>query len=257
MILGNKLKIVSFDVETTSIIVEAPVWSLYDQNISHKHIKRDWSIICICYKEFGEKTIHSIAITDDEDRKDFLDDYNVIKKFREYLEDVDILIGHNANAFDVKKFNARLAYHRLKPLPKILTIDTLKEARKFAKFTSNRLDYLGIYLGLGNKIVTTPGLWDRVMLEDPRAVKEMVKYCKRDVSLLEDVYIALRPYMRSHPNIASFGTVNCPKCDSDNMQSHKTRITALGLLKKQYQCGDCGSYYTEKSSEKEKSLSKV
>lgn len=249
----SDLKIVSWDIETS--LMQNGSFGLFNQNINYKHIIKDWVILCACWKELGKKKVHSVSIGDEGD---FNDDYNVVKTLRDYLEDVDILIAHNGDKFDLKKFNARLIYHKLPPLPKIVTIDTLKQARNCAKFSSNRLDYLGEFLGVGGKMYNTQGLWIDILLNNSEnSLKQMVKYCKRDVVLLEDVYLALRPYMKSHPNIAEGGSLNCPKCNSKYYTKHKTRITAQGIKKQQYQCKGCGSYFTERASSKEKSLSKV
>lgn len=148
----RKPKIVVWDIETSPI--QAWTWSLYNVNIGHKQIIKDWSIICACWKELGKGKVHYASVLGDPKRfaKDHLDDYHVVKKLREMLEDVDILVAHNGDRFDLKKFNARLAHHGLPPIGHILTVDTLKEARKFAKITTNRLDYLGTYFNVGNKI---------------------------------------------------------------------------------------------------------
>ena len=78
---------------------------------------------------------------------------------------------------------------------KFNSIDTLKMARAGFKFNSNKLDYMGDYLGLGQKIKTEFNLWKDITLKNcPIAMNKMVKYCKRDVTLLEEVYNKLQPY---------------------------------------------------------------
>lgn len=87
-------------------------------------------------------------------------DYDLCKE-REIPVTADDLFHHNGSDFDLKKYNSRLIYHSHGPLPPILCIDRLKEARKIAKFSSNRLDYLGTHLGLRAKIETgSQELWD-------------------------------------------------------------------------------------------------
>lgn len=253
-------KIILFDIETSLMKFEITGFGLGNvpEYLSHKSIVQDWSIICACWKELGKNTVHSTSVSDNPKRlsADPYDDLEVVKRLHKMFLSADILIGHNCDSFDVKKFNARVIYHGLKPIPPIRTVDTLKEARKIAKFTSNRLDYLGQLLGVGGKLETESGLWEKAMKGDLPAIKRMVRYCKRDVRLLEDVYLKLRPHMKSHPNTASSDTLNCPKCDSDRRVKVNNRITASGIRRVQYQCKDCGGYYTERMSLKEKSLSK-
>lgn len=249
-------KIVVWDIETS--LMEVPTFSLWPKYIPHNQIIHDWYLICACWKELGKKKIHSTSVLDDPKRfkKDYRDDYHVVKTIRDMLDDVDILIHHNGDRFDIKKFNSRLIYHDLEPLPKIVSIDTLKVAKNIAKFTSNRLDYLGVHLGVGGKLATTPGLWFEVMKGSDKAVKEMVKYNKVDVQVLEDVYMKLRKYMPSHPNVAQPYTMNCTKCGSGNVHKHKVRVAASGVRRQQYQCQDCGGYFTSRKAEASKPLSK-
>lgn len=250
----KKLKIIVWDIETSPI--EGYFWTLFKPRISHDNIKKDFQILCASYKELGSKKVNSVKVTVDD--KGNLNDYNAVKELRDVLCDADILIHHNGDKFDLKKFNTRLVFHRLPPLPKIITIDTLKHARKEFAFTANRLDYLGSFLGVGNKIKTDFQLWLDVIAGSEKALSRMIKYCEQDVNLLEKVYNIMKPYMKSHPNIASVFTHNCPRCDSPETVIHKTRVMASGLRKTQHQCKGCGSYFTpDNKSLKEQPFSRV
>ena len=254
--MTKKPKIILFDIETS--LMKVASFGLKNDFIQHTNILQDWSIICACWKELGVKKIESVSVIDDPKRfkKDSTDDYFVVNSLREMLLQADILIGHNLNSFDVKKLNARIIYNGMKPVPPVKTIDTLREARKIAKFTSNRLDYLGKFLGVGGKLSTEGGLWLRTLNNDSSAIKSMVVYCKRDVQVLEDVYLKLRPFMINHPNIADVYTLHCPKCNCSDITKHKPRVSASGIVKQQYQCKGCFGYFTERTSQKEKPLSK-
>jgi transposase-like protein len=85
----------------------------------------------------------------------------------------------------------------------------------------------------------------------------MTKYCKQDVSLLEKVYLRLRKYMKSHPNMSDVDECNCPRCGSDNKKKHQLKMTAGGIRRRQWQCKDCGGYFSSLKAEKAKPLSKL
>jgi len=131
-------------------------------------------------------------------------------------------------------------------------VDTLKEARRVASFTSNRLDYLGKFLGFGGKDKTSSGLWLRVLSGCTKSIKEMVKYNKRDVDLLEKVYLKLRPYIK-HPNVNRLGAA-CPKCGSSDLQLRGFGATANGTIKQRAQCKSCGGWSSFRKSEAVKSV---
>jgi hypothetical protein len=122
-------------------------------------------------------------------------------------------------------------------------VDTLREARKYFYFTSNRLGNLGEILGVGTKEPTGGfKLWKQCMEGDKKAWKAMIDYCKQDVRLLEQVYLKLRPFINNHPNIGSItGNGVCPKCGSKEITYRGYAITTAGKYRR-FQCKDCGGW---------------
>jgi len=70
----------------------------------------------------------------------------------------------------------------------------------------------------------------------------MEQYNKRDVWLLDAVYLKLRPYIR-HPNvnIAPRKMGACPKCGSPHLNSRGFNYTRTSEFRK-FQCMDCGAW---------------
>ena len=98
-------------------------------------------------------------------------------------------MAHNGDKYDLPFIRTRAIVHGIQMFPKYKSIDTLKIARYKYKFPTNKLDDLGSYLGLGNKIKTDYTLWDRIILnKEEEALEEMIAYCNQDVILLEKVY---------------------------------------------------------------------
>lgn len=232
-----KLKIILWDIETAPMVVTS--WGLFKPYLSHDNILEDTSLLCAAWKEVGDSTVHTVAINPDKPRQD----RRVIKTLRDALAKADVLVGHNGDRFDLKTFNARLAYHGLKPLPPIKTVDTLKVARRHFRFTSNRLDYLGAFLGVGRKIHTSYKLWLDILLhKDREALAKMIAYNKQDVLLLEKVYKKLRPYMTNHPNQRVCVDHVCPICgEKDRLQKRGFRLTQTSRAQA-YQCQACGGW---------------
>lgn len=238
-----------WDLETS--LMRVGTFTLYPESIAHQNIIDDWYIISAAWKKLHSGRIHAVSGLDNPARfkKDVRDDYHIVKTLRDMLEDVDIIIGHNQNKFDIKKYQARLIYHGLKPLPKLIhSVDTLKEVKRIAAFTSNRLDYLTKHLCGQGKMETGSGLWLRAMLGDRKAIEKMVRYNKVDVKRLEELYLRLLPYMKSHPHVGAMSGENkkttCPHCGSANMYVSKTRYSATGDVRIQRQCNECFAYST-------------
>ena len=159
----------------------------YKVFISPENIIRERAIICICYKWEDERDVQYLTWDKGDDKK-------LIESFAEIIKEADELVAHNGDRFDLKWYNGRHLIHGLDPIPQSKTIDTLKIAKKYFRLNSNKLDYISnLILGEG-KIDVPFSLWDRVMDNEKSALDEMVRYCKKDVLLLERVYERLAAY---------------------------------------------------------------
>lgn len=235
----EELKVLLLDIETTPCL--AYIWSLWKEVGSTKMVERDWNILCWCAKWLGSKEIMS-------GKADKTNDFNCLVELHKLLDEADIVIAQNGDNFDIKKINTRLVMHGFKPPSEFRTIDTLKIARKHFKFTSNRLDDLGQYLGVGKKMDTGGfTLWRDCINGVKGAIEKMVKYCKKDVILLEKVYLKLRPYVKNHPNMGVLKNgVACPKCGSRKVQYRGWNITSK-QRKRRLHCRSCGGWFSENS----------
>ena len=121
---------------------------------------------------------------------------------------------------------------------KYITIDNIK-------FDSNKLDNLGKFLGLGEKLETGGfELWLGCMAGDMKSWKKMCDYNKQDVILLEKVYLALRPWMTNHPNLGVLdGFKNhCPNCDSCHVTHRGYGLNSKSKYER-LQCQDCSAWF--------------
>lgn len=228
-------------------------WGLFDQNFTPDAIIQDWYIICACWKWHGENEVYSVSLLDDplfEPGANHRNDLHIVRKLHEILNEADFIVAQNGDAFDIKKLQARMIYHNLPPLPKIPSVDTLKEARKSFKFSSNKLDYIGQHLDLGAKMDTEKGLWMRALKGSRTAIQSMVDYCKQDVLLLEKVYDRMRPYMKAHPNVNLYQRTDycCPKCGSPDIMRSGFRYTGTAKIQR-WVCNKCKAWFSQGKAE--------
>ena len=238
-------KVLFFDIETAPNL--SYVWGQWQQDvIDHA---QEWYILCFSYKWEDQKKTHVVSLDDfDLYNEDSENDFDVVYKLWQLLDEADIVIGHNSDAFDIKKANARFAYHNLGPTTHYQTVDTLKIARRYFKFNSNRLGHLGEHLGLGGKEATGGfQTWAGCMKGDVKAWATMKKYAKQDVDLLIDVYERLRPWATNHPNrnVIDATSHACPTCGSNKLQKRGNRRTRT-MVYRQLQCVRCRSYCRER-----------
>lgn len=244
----EKPKILFFDIETTPNL--AYIWGKYEQTAvgftAHSHL------LSFSAKWKGGKTITKGLIDYPNYEKDRHNDLLLTKELWGLLNEADIVVAHNGKAFDTKKVNARFSYHKLPPPSPYKVVDTKEMSKRYFNFTSNSLDDISQYLGLGKKMPHSGfELWVNCMAGVPEAWREMKKYNAYDTVLLEKVYDRLLPWMTGHPNVSSLmeGTV-CPKCGSDEITAQGTTRTLTAVFQR-FQCKGCGGWgRTEKKVKK-------
>lgn len=242
-------KIILYDIETSHNILAK--FDLREEYTNHANILVERHMLTASWKELGKSKVHSVSLLDDPKRfkKDIHDDYVVVKTMHDVISDADVIIAHNGDGFDLPWINGRILKHGLPPMPPVQSIDTLKQARRKFNLNSFRLDYLGKFLGVGGKMSTPTGLWLEALRGNEKAIHEMEIYNRRDVTLLEDVFLKLLPFMPDCMNRTLYGEDGCPRCGSLKTQSrgyHKS----LTRVYRRFQCQSCGGWWKSAKAEK-------
>lgn len=245
---GRPAKVLLYDIENSSIQVET--WRTYQADAIR--VTREWYILSIAWRWADEKKTHVLALNDFKTfKKDHRDDSELVKAFYPIFDSADVVIAHNGNYHDQRKLAARFVYHGLPPPSPYQQIDTYLLAKRRFAFTSNKLDEIGRYLGVGRKEEIHPNVWNNCMQGDSKSFDKMKHYNKKDVELLERVYKKLMAWHPTHPFIGVSGPrrkrfsaiegLNCPRCGSERLSSKGWRETVASYYR-QYQCLDCGGY---------------
>lgn len=246
-----KVKRLFFDIETSPNVVFS--WNVgYKLNIPPTAILKERAIICICWKWAGEAKVHELHWDNGDDKE-------LLIKFSDILNSADEIIGHNSDNYDIKWIRTRCIYHSIPLFPDYTQIDTLKLAKAGFRFNSNKLDYIGGFLGAGNKMDTGGfSLWKSIILDnDEKAMDKMIKYCKVDVIRLQQIYDKLNSYSKykTHVGVLMGNTkCSCPNCGSDNYYHQGKVVLASGTIKHRMQCKSCMKYYRVSNRDYEKSL---
>lgn len=230
------IKRLFFDIETSYAV--GWFWRpSYKTSIDYSQITEHAKIICISYKWQHEDKVHNLTWNQDQCDKQMLIDFTKV------MLKADEIVGHNSDRFDEKWIRTRCIFHRIPALPKYKSLDTLKKVKAHFNFPSNRLDFLGDYLGIGRKLENEKGLWQKVVDHNNReALKRMVDYCDQDVILLQDVYDTIMPYIYNNTNFAVLKGGNkfeCPECGSVHSQLVRTDTTTAGTFKRLMECKSC------------------
>lgn len=228
---GTEPKMLFFDIETTPIL--GYVWRAYEDSLLE--IKKDFGLLCFAYS-WNDGPISIVSLRN-------LTEKQMARKLYELFDEAEIIIAQNGDKFDIKVSNALFLRHKLSPPAPYKTVDTLKMAKKYFRFTKNSLDFLSDSLFGERKIDTDKSLWFKCMDGDDTAFKKMEKYCINDVRLLRMLYHKLRPWHTGHPNnnLYSGTTHSCPVCGG-NTQRRGFMYTRVGKYQR-YQCvGECHAW---------------
>lgn len=246
-------RICLLDIETAKMKIEGSTYRLkqYSNFLPSDWVIRPIWIPCASWKWLGSETVNSTSVLKDEERfnKDYADDYHVVKILHDVLSEADIVIGHNVDKFDLRQIRKRFLYHGLPPIKFLQTYDTLKASRKISDFESHQLRYIARFFQVAEKDDSPD--WDLISIGDREEIKRCEKYNRQDVRVLEQVYLKLRSWDVSHPNLVphKLGVHHktCPKCGSSDLTKQGHRYTKTGKYQS-YQCNECRAWCSSKTN---------
>lgn len=235
-ITNDPSKILLLDIETAPN--RAYFWGgTWKVNINPDWIDAAGHVLCWTAKWLGEKEVHFRRLKDKKHK-------TLLDPMHRLLCEAQAVVHYNGQSFDIPTLNKEFLTHGFTPPSPYKQIDLLLTMREGFRFPSNKLDYICKTLDLGEKMRHEGAqLWMDCMEDKPEAWAKMEAYNKRDVELLEKLYIKLLPWIKKHPNRAAMsGSEVCPSCASENFKLHGTYL-ANQLRYEQYKCSDCGTWF--------------
>jgi hypothetical protein len=228
-------KILLLDIETAPN--RAFVWGTWKQNINPDWIDANGYVLCWTAKWLGEKeaTFHRLKAGKHK---------ALLWPIHQMLSEAHAVVHYNGTSFDIPTLNKEFLTHGFTPPSPYKQVDLLLTMREGFRFPNNKLDYIVKTLSLGEKLRHDgPQLWLDCMKDDADAWKRMEEYNRRDVEILEKLYVKLLPWIKKHPNRSAIsGHQVCPSCGSDNYKRDGT-YTANQLKYPQYKCGNCSVFF--------------
>lgn len=238
--INRKVNILIFDIETSPL--KAYVWSRWRQNIYLDQTIAEWFMICWSAKWLGSQEVMSDVLTPEEIKKE--DDSRIVTSLWTIMDRADIIIAHNGKRFDVPKMNSRFILTGLPPTSPYQQIDTKEIAAKQFGFSSNKLDALAGYFGVVHKDDTDFQLWVDCLEGNEEALSYMETYNIKDVKILEQVYLKLRPWIKNHPNLGLYLEESkevCPVCGSGKLIPDGTFYYTSAGKYEVMRCTSCGA----------------
>lgn len=224
------MRVLLWDIETSPHV--GYHWGLFDQNIGLNQLIETGRVIVVGYKWLGEGKAAKAVSEHVEGREAML------QKVWDLLNEADALVSWNGASFDTKTMAKDFFLAGMPPPSPAKEIDLMRAAKKRFRLASNKLQFVAEALGLEGKVSHEGfGLWRRCLEGDESAWRLMIRYCKKDVELLEPIYNAMRAWVPSLPSPALYdgGDDRCAACGGTDLEKRGFAYTPLGKFQ-QYWC---------------------
>jgi hypothetical protein len=231
-----------FDIETSPM--EFYGWRLWKQTVMPHQVIKDWGILSWSAKWLNEPEIMHQVVTPQEaiDRTEA----SIMQGLWDLIEEADFTITQNGKAFDHKKINTKFLQNGYGPPSPYQMVDTKIESAKHFSFSSNKLEYLCKCLKV-EQLKNPQGfqLWVDCVHGSQEALDQMDRYCMQDIRATEDLYMELRPWIKSHPNMGVYVETDepiCPTCGCLDLTYPSNAYYATMVSKfKAFRCDKCGA----------------
>lgn len=210
-------------------------------DIEATNLKADFGyLLCVGWRFLGQQKIHcpSLASWKTQHSKDPTDDYELAKEVHGVLSSADILVTYYGTRFDLPFLRTRFIYHQLPPIVHIPHVDLYYTARNTLLTSRRKLETVSAFvLGQTHKTRLDGPTWNRAAAGNLKAMRYIVKHCRMDVKDLQDTYMAMRPYIRSHPFVGA-DSGHCRWCGKE-VSTIKQYYPTLTGQKQLVKCVSC------------------
>ena len=230
------MKALFLDIETAPH--KGYFWGLFNQNISIQQIVESGYTLCFAARWLGTKQILYRSVHHDGRKR-------MLRAAHALLSEADVVVHYNGRKFDIPVLNKEFLLESMAPPAPFLQLDLLSVVRKNFRLASNKLDYVGRFLGVGSKVEHRGmEMWAGCMDGDDRAWEDIRRYNRGDVRLLEKVYYRVLPWIAEHPTLRACteeGARVCPACGGFRVRRRGFYHTKV-LRYQRYQCQECGAW---------------
>ena len=231
-------------VQHRGFTIDGPVWDLNAlKHIIGRRIHADDVIewprtICAAARWYGEEDVMFAAEWEVGGYDAFM------REVWSWVDEADILIGHNMAAFDSKHLMSGWAEMGLPAPSPFKVIDTLKIARGSLNMESNTLDSLAKRLGVESKSDKYDVRVAQAAVNgDKEAQARIEDYNRGDIVASEALFDRLRPYARNIPHLGMWtdDEMACPSCGHTMTATGKT-VHANVQRYEHLTCPNCGAH---------------
>lgn len=239
----KKPTILIWDLESS--LLEGYFFRIWQENIPMRRIKKQAHLLSASFA-YNDEPVQGYRLTPEQVKTG--DDFDVVRKVVEAVNNCDLMITFNGKRFDVKLLNTRALFWGLPPVKSPKHIDLFEQSKRVFKFPSNSMQNVSMYLGEKGKLETSgSNLWERCAEwenyeECEKALIEMVTYGNQDIEATRDLYKRFQGWMKGVPNLGIITnevtenkTLRCIHCGGDDIfpldQKTYTSVSSFDLYR--------------------------
>jgi hypothetical protein len=225
--------------------IEAYTWNRWE-NTALSRLEVDPRILGVAYKRYGRGA-------------QFLSEFELgraemLRLTWELLNEADIVVTYNGQAFDIKRIQGELAREGFTPPRPFKQIDLFRQVKANFRFTSNELEYVSRALCLGGMVSHQDfALWVDCLNSDSTAWSALGRHAKCDVTLIENLYDRLRPWIKQHPAFGLYmaNPGACTNCGNTALHEYHGLHRTPQQAYDRYRCAACKTWLRGNSSKLE------
>ena len=231
------MNILLIDIETRPSL--AYVWSLWDDRVPLDRLIEEGEMICFAAKWLDDPVVHFKSTFHNGKPA-------MLRHAWDMFDRADAVMHYNGTRFDIPHLCREFVQAKMLPPSPYKQIDLLNTVKRRFRFVSNKLAHVAPALGLDGKVENGGfQLWLDCMAGNKKAWATMREYNVRDVTLLEELYHVLQPWILGHPHRGLYDGLDegcCPSCGSDSTIRKGYAHTPTSTFQ-QYLCKDCGRWF--------------
>jgi uncharacterized protein YprB with RNaseH-like and TPR domain len=218
-------KVTAFDIEATGL-------------------KADFAFLLTCsFGNVGEKKVTLFSLRQYGDGNPLQYEKQLVRDVRKHIMGLDVLLSYYGKGYDIPFLNSKMLEYGFDPLPNLPHVDIYWTAKSNFSLSRKSMQNVAYFSQVSHEKSPVEGrLWKSAMAGNLRALREIEIHNIADIDVLRDVYLKLRPYVRSHPRVN--GLLPCRFCGESRLQKRGISVTALKNNKQRVQCQNpsCGAW---------------
>lgn len=232
------MKVLILDIENSPPVAE--FWGdPWNPSIQMQFVREPGRILCVGWKWLGERVVHMAGGPGVRQEDMLREVWNV-------LDEADVVVTYNGDRHDLPHLNTEFFVARMGQPSPYKSVDLYKTVKRKFKFLWGKLAWVVKMMGLGEKLKHEGHeMWQAVMQDDPKAWAKMIRYCKNDVRITEQLHDELLGWIEIYPNRHLYisasersrdGNPTCPRCGKSTTKQGTRK--AQTRIYQQYLCED-------------------